>query len=121
MTAKPKFHEENDGDHDLLDVLRIQLNVRSLENEAIARYVSNPGNVDAIAGALKAARRTLKGLQGRDMCPPGWHHCPDCSCWPNELECSGAWRPESPKELRDFLAPFVQEMQRLMRALGGEV
>lgn len=68
--------------HDLVDVLRLQLHLNRLNDEVLGRYLSEPNNVDEIAGILDAAYSELTALriQGQmSSCPRGTSHV-NCRC-----------------------------------------
>lgn len=68
--------------YDPIEILRIQVVARALENEAMMRYVSNADNANAIVRILKSAQVSLGQLRGTGKCPIGWVHEPDCRCTP---------------------------------------
>jgi hypothetical protein len=69
--------------YELHEVLRLQLLGRQVEDECIMRYISNPGNVDAIGQILGVAMQALADLERPSamQCPYGFKHS-QCKCAP---------------------------------------
>jgi hypothetical protein len=51
-------------------------------NEVQMRYLSNPGNIEAIGAIIRRAFEELADLPPDVMyaCPPWFVHCSDCKC-----------------------------------------
>jgi len=86
-----KTTSSKSSDYTLAEVLRIQLHANRIYDEALARYMSEPRNIDDIATILTLAyvqmtKLTLRGVTS--ACPKGTTH-KGCRC---ELDAS----PELP-------------------------
>ena len=71
--------------YDLMDIMRIQVTVRRLENEAIMRYVANPENINTIIKQMQGLLTTMTDLYSDGTCPPKWTHTDNCKCEPEQL------------------------------------
>ena len=114
-------------DHNVPDTMRIRMLVNAIENHAYARYAADPENITVIGGVLKQALKALRqpgdppGFTYKGICPDGWYHERDCSCWPDEFGLVGTRRkgdPDDVRELQDDLERLYEGMDSIRRRLG---
>ena len=70
---------------DHLQILRIQLIGRRVTDEAVTRYLSNPGDetMKIIDRAFCKTFEILEGVVFQGFCEKGFHHIPRCVCVPD--------------------------------------
>jgi len=67
------------------------------------------------------AEEEMAHLEGKGICPPRWHHVPNCRCEPDEftLEGKGKLRESrariEPEEILSEIDRILERMQQLFR------
>jgi hypothetical protein len=61
------------------EILWIEMAVRAIQNEALERYMFNPGNVDLIVRKLGDTLKATREIESNSSCPVGFSH-KNCAC-----------------------------------------
>ena len=70
------------GQHyDPVEILRIEMAVRTIQDDALGRYIHDPRNLDRIMAIMRQTLAALLEVRADPVvkCPPGYVH-KDCSC-----------------------------------------